>query len=238
MQKTCQVSNLAISPFQNMQEAVKAIINEDNKINPGFAIAINAEKIISMRKKPEVREILESATLRYPDGIGVVWALNKKGAKSTRIPGCELWEELMKTAGQQNIPVFIIGAKPDTLEATEKKLQSEFNVNLVGSQHGYFDDELKLINQIKASGARIVTVALGSPKQEKFIAKCREIYPEAFYMGVGGTYDVFVGNVQRAPAWAQKYHLEWFYRLAKQPTRISRQTVYIHYMLLLLTNRL
>tara|TARA_B100001939_G_scaffold347979_1_gene371783 strand:+ start:21486 stop:22193 length:708 start_codon:yes stop_codon:yes gene_type:complete len=233
-----KVSGLEITPFKDIDQAVGAILDGEGHITPGFAIALNAEKIISMRRNNDVRRVLELATLRYPDGIGVVWALRRKGAECVRIPGCELWQELMKLAGQEQTKVFIVGAKPEVMDAAKEKLIREYNVNLVGAEHGYFEDEAKLIEQIVDSGAEIITVALGSPKQEKFIHKCRERHPNAFYMGVGGTYDVFVGNVQRAPDWMQRLNLEWFYRLLKQPTRISRQVVYLQYMLLLLTNRI
>ncbi|MCP5382488.1 MAG: WecB/TagA/CpsF family glycosyltransferase [Kordiimonadaceae bacterium] len=233
-----EVSGLKINNFETLDHAVGSIINQDGTINEGFAVAINAEKIISMRKNKNVREILESATFRYTDGIGVVWALRKKGAICNRIPGCDLWQALMRRAGENNTKVFLVGAKPEVLEQASEKLTNEFNVALVGAQHGYFVDEDILIEKIVASGAEIVTVAMGSPTQEKFIAKCRAQHPEAFYMGVGGTYDVFVGNVSRAPEWAQKYNLEWFYRVLKQPSRVIRQTVLLEYFALLMLNKL
>ena len=86
-----------------------------------------------------------------------------------------------------NVPVFIIGAKPEVNQQTVEKLQNELNVSVVDSCDGYFKDDMELIETIKQSQAKIVTVALGSPRQENFINKCREVYPDAFYMGVGGT---------------------------------------------------
>ena len=232
------VSGLDITPFRDMDHAVSSILSEDDKVLAGFAIAINAEKIISLRKNEDVKRILESATLRYPDGIGVVWALRRKGAQCGRIPGCDLWIELMRAAGRKSTKVFLVGAKPHVMEQTSEKLKSEFQVNLVGNQHGYFEDEDKLIQEIVASEAKIVTVALGSPAQEKFISKCRLVHPDAFYMGVGGTYDVFVGNVKRAPKWAQDFNVEWLYRAVRQPSRIFRQSVLLEYFVLLVFNKL
>ena len=233
-----KVSGLQISPFKSIEEAVNSIINQDGSVCRGFAVAINAEKIISMRKSQNVRKILESATLRYSDGIGVVWALRKKGAICSRIPGCDLWQELMKRAGKRETRVFLVGAKSEVLDQTCEKLITKYNLLPVGVQHGYFNDEDLLIDKIAKSNAEIVTIALGSPAQEAFIAKCRIKHPNAFYMGVGGTYDVFVGNVKRAPIWAQKYCLEWLYRVAKQPSRMFRQTALLEFFTLLLFNRL
>jgi len=233
-----RISELEVTPFRDMAHVVGSIVTQDGNVKSGFAIALNAEKIISMRKNPDVRKILEMATLRYPDGIGVVWALRKKGAECCRIPGCDLWVELMKTAGQKQTKVFLVGAKPDVMAATKAKLTCEFGVNLVGVQHGYFENEETLITQIADSGAKVITVAMGSPSQEKFIAKCRDKHPDAFYMGVGGTYDVYVGNVKRAPKWAQKSNLEWFYRAIKQPHRIFRQFIILKFLFLLISNKL
>ena len=101
----------------------------------------------------------------------------------------------------------------------------QWNVNLAGTQDGYFTAEQRdaLFERIRDSGAKIVTVAMGSPKQEIFMRDCRKIHPDALYMGVGGTYDVFTGHVKRAPKVWQNMGLEWLYRLLSQPTRFRRQ---------------
>ncbi len=120
------------------------------------------------------------------------------------------------------------------------KLVDSFRVNVVGMQDGYFTEsqQAELIQRIKSSGARIVTVAMGSPRQELFINLCRQTYPDAFYMGVGGTYDVFAGNVKRAPLWACKLNVEWLYRLLANPSRFGRQVVLLEYLWLLLLGKI
>ncbi len=107
----------------------------------------------------------------------------------------------MARAGKEGTPVFLVGGKPEVLAQTEAKLRNQWNVNIVGSQDGYFKPEQRqaLFERIHASGAQIVTVAMGSPKQEIFMRDCRLVHPDALYMGVGGTYDVFTGHVKRAP---------------------------------------
>lgn len=231
------VGGIHITPFSSMENAVDFVI-QGNNVTPGFAVAINAEKVLSAQKNPSVMEVIRNATLRYADGIAVVWTIKQKGVSNARIPGCDLWHELMRKAGKQNLPVFIIGATPEVNSKTADKLKMDFNVNLVGSVDGYFKDEEALIQQVANSGAKIVTVGMGSPAQEKFINACREVYPDAFYMGVGGTYDVFVGHVVRAPKWMQKIHLEWFYRLASDPKRIFRQHVLVRYLKLHILKKL
>ena len=116
----------------------------------------------------------------------------------------------MARAGAQGTPVFLIGGKPEVLAQTEQQLRQRWNVNIVGSQDGYFaaDQRQALFERIRDSGAKIVTVAMGSPRQEILMRDCREVYPQALYMGVGGTYDVFTGHVQRAPKFWQDLGLE------------------------------
>ena len=236
MNKTCTIGGLEISAYDSMEHAVDSILHQGNVVS-GFAVAVNAEKIVSSYEKADVKNILESATIRYPDGAGVSLVMSKRGCPSARIPGCDLWLELMKGSAPLSVPVFIVGAKPEVNQQTVDKLKEELNVNVVDSCDGYFKDDAELIERIKQSQAKVVTVALGSPRQENFINKCREVYPEAFYMGVGGTYDVFTDRVKRAPQWAQKYNLEWFYRLACQPTRITRQLKLVKYLSLVVTKK-
>ena len=124
-------------------------------------------------------------------------------------------KRLMERAGREGTPVFLIGGKPQVLAQTEDKLRRQWNVNIVGSQDGYFTpaDREALFARIAASGAKIVTVAMGSPRQEILMRDCKAVWPQALYMGVGGTYDVFTGHVKRAPKIWQKMGLEWLYRL-------------------------
>jgi UDP-N-acetyl-D-mannosaminouronate:lipid I N-acetyl-D-mannosaminouronosyltransferase len=126
----------------------------------------------------------------------------------------------------------LIGGKPDVLAQTEAKLRQQWNVNIVGSQDGYFKPEERqvLFERIQASSAKIVTVAMGSPKQEILMRDCRQVHPDALYMGVGGTYDVFTGHVKRAPKIWQKLGLEWLYRLLSQPSRLTRQLRLLRYL--------
>jgi UDP-N-acetyl-D-mannosaminouronate:lipid I N-acetyl-D-mannosaminouronosyltransferase len=148
------------------------------------------------------------------------------------VAGADLWEALMARAGADGTPVFLIGGKPEILAQTEQKLRAQWQVNIVGSQNGYFnaDEQQALFTRIRDSGAKIVTVAMGSPRQEILMRDCRQVYPDALYMGVGGTYDVFTGHVKRAPKAWQNLGLEWLYRLLSQPSRIRRQLRLLRYL--------
>ena len=224
---------LQLIGWRDMQHALNYLFAE-GRLRPGTLVAINAEKMLTAEDNPEVRDLINAAEFKYADGISVVRSVRKKfpQAQISRVAGADLWEALMARAGQEGTPVFLIGGKPEVLAQTAAKLRAQWHVNSVGSQDGYFTPEQRqaLFERIHASGAQIVTVAMGSPKQEIFMRDCRKIHPEALYMGVGGTYDVFTGHVKRAPKLWQNLGLEWLYRLLSQPSRITRQLRLLRYL--------
>lgn len=138
----------------------------------------------------------------------------------------------MARAGKEGTPVFLVGGKPEVLAQTEANCGRSGTSILWVARDGYFTPEQRqaLFARIHASGAKIVTVAMGSPKQELLMRDCREVHPHALYMGVGGTYDVFTGHVKRAPKIWQNLGLEWLYRLLSQPKRITRQMRLLRYL--------
>jgi len=224
---------LKLIGWRNMQHALDHLY-AGGSLKPGTLVAINAEKMLAVENDPQVRALIEAAEYKYADGISVVRSIRKKypQAKVERVAGADLWEELMARAGKEGTPVFLVGGKPDVLAQTQEKLRAQWQVNIVGSQDGYFSGEQRqaLFERIRDSGAKIVTVAMGSPRQEILMRDCREVYPQALYMGVGGTYDVFTGHVKRAPKVWQRMGLEWLYRLLSQPRRITRQLKLLRYL--------
>ncbi|WP_200553519.1 lipopolysaccharide N-acetylmannosaminouronosyltransferase [Kosakonia sp. LAM2021] len=224
---------LKLVGWRDMQHALDFLCT-DGQIKQGTLVAINAEKMLTLEDDAQVRALIEAAEYKYADGISVVRSLRKKfpQAQVSRVAGADLWEQLMARAGKAGTPVFLVGGKPEVLTQTEQKLRTQWQVNVVGSQDGYFSPAQRqaLFERIRDSGAKIVTVAMGSPKQEIFMRDCRAVWPDALYMGVGGTYDVFTGHVKRAPTLWQKFGLEWLYRLLSQPTRLKRQLRLLRYL--------
>ena len=224
---------LQLIGWRDMQHALDFLF-ADGQMKSGTLVAINAEKMLAVEDNAEVKSLIEAAEFKYADGISVVRSIRKKypDANVSRVAGADLWEALMARAGEEGTPVFLVGGKPEVLAQTQAKLRAQWNVNIVGSQDGYFTPEQRpaLFEQIHASGAKIVTVAMGSPKQEIFMRDCRQVHPHALYMGVGGTYDVFTGHVKRAPKVWQNLGLEWLYRLLSQPSRITRQLRLLRYL--------
>lgn len=240
MKKEVTIGGISISNFESIEDAITTEIITSTGVKPGVAIAINPEKIVTALAQPELKKIIDNASLRYPDGIGVAYVMGKKlGKKISRIPGCELWESIMTRSGSTQIPVYIMGGTNEVIGKTKEKLINS-GVNIVGYRNGYFepDQQSQIINEIVASGAKIVSVALGSPKQELFIYQCKALMPNTFFMGVGGTYDVYIGNVKRAPYFFRKMHAEWLFRLLSQPTRLSRQIKLFKYITLYFKGKL
>lgn len=230
---TYTLRGLELIGWRNMQHALDFLYAGGN-LKQGTLVAINAEKMLTREDDAEVKTLINAAEFKYADGISVVRSINKKYPKAnvSRVAGADLWEALMARAGAEGTPVFLIGGKPDVLAETTEKLRKQWNVNLVGMQDGYFtaQERQALFERIRDSGAKIVTVAMGSPKQEILMRDCRKVYPDALYMGVGGTYDVFTGHVKRAPKVWQNLGLEWLYRLLSQPSRIKRQLRLLRYL--------
>lgn len=224
---------LKLIGWRNMQHALDHLY-AGGALKQGTLVAINAEKMLAVENDAQVRALIEAAEYKYADGISVVRSIRKKypQAKVERVAGADLWEELMARAGKEGTPVFLVGGKSDVLAQTQEKLRAQWQVNIVGSQDGYFtaDQRQALFERIRDSGAKIVTVAMGSPRQEILMRDCREVYPQALYMGVGGTYDVFTGHVKRAPKVWQRMGLEWLYRLLSQPSRLTRQLKLLRYL--------
>lgn len=236
--QSIDIAGIPVKPFKSFEHVLESVFDEAQVI-PGAAIAINPEKILQSMESLEVKSILLDATIRYADGIGVVKVMEKKsGEKLSRIAGADLWLEIIKKTAKTDNSVFLLGSKPEVIEQCKSKLLKEIGVNIAGSCDGYFTDKAKLITDIKQSNADIVIVALGSPKQELFIKECMQSHPNAFYMGVGGSFDVYVGNVKRAPQFWINLNLEWFYRLASEPKRFFRQLRLIKFLYLHLANKL
>lgn len=228
-----QIRGISLSGFSDMAQFVD-YLNQQGELKTGTLVAINAEKVLTAEADAAVHQLIDTAEYKYADGISIVRSIRKKypQANVSRIAGADLWEALMERAGREGTPVFLIGGQPAVLAQTMDKLRRLWNVNIVGSQDGFFtpDQREALFTRIRESGAKLVTVAMGSPRQEILMRDCKASYPDALYMGVGGTYDVFTGQVKRAPKIWQRMGLEWLYRLISQPTRLKRQLRLLKYL--------
>jgi N-acetylglucosaminyldiphosphoundecaprenol N-acetyl-beta-D-mannosaminyltransferase len=139
------------------------------------------------------------------------------------VPGIEFASALMLHLAQTEKRLYLLGAKPGVAEAAAARLQGQYpGLVICGTHDGYFKDDGPVVEDIRQSGADVVFVCLGAPKQEKWIAANGKNAGARLYVGLGGSLDVFAGQVKRAPEAFQKLGLEWFYRLLKQPSRMGR----------------
>ena len=227
-----------VSPlsYEDLKKNIEKDIENNKK---SFIVAINPEKILKARKDEKLKELLNNATYEIPDGIGVIYASKlRKGNIKTRITGIDSMEMLCKLSEEKKYKIFMYGAKEETLKKAKENLEIKFpNIQIVGTINGYEKDNDKIISSINKSKADIVFVALGSPKQEYWITENMDKVSAKIFQGVGGSFDVFSGNIKRAPKWMQKIGLEWLYRLIKEPKRIFRQIKLVKFLWLALIEK-
>lgn len=189
-------------------------------------VVVNVAKLVHMQKDVQLKESVEACDIINIDGMGVVLGARFLGNDvPERVAGVDLFYNLIGMSEQEGFPVFLLGATSDVVEETTRRLQAQHpKLNLAGFHHGYFwDDEEAVVNQIKQSGAKLLFVAITSPKKENFINKWQDRLGVDFVMGVGGTFDVVAGKVNRAPMWMQNYGLEWLYRVVQEPRRMWKR---------------
>lgn len=212
-----KLQGLPVDTF-TFEKAIEYALNISGQI-----VTINPEMITYAKKNPDFKNIIENAQLIIPDGIGVELGLKILGKSVKRIAGIEFAKTLLVEFSKKNSPVALVGAKEEIITKAKENLEKEIEgMNIVYSHNGYFEDDEKILADLAKSNPRYVLIALGSPKQEKFINKAKKLMPEALFIGIGGSFDVWSGVVERAPEIYQKIGLEWLYRTIKEPKRFKR----------------
>lgn len=193
-------------------------------------VVVNASKLVLAEQDLKLQEILVTSDIITADGMSVVWASrcsrNFGAGLVERVTGIDTMIELSQRAAQKGYRIFLLGAAPGVAQAAAQQLQTDFpGVHIVGCQDGYFPDSESghIASMIQASRPDILFVAMGSPKQEHWLASYGAQTGAAFCIGVGGSFDHIAGRVQRAPRWMQKAGLEWLFRFAQEPRRLWRR---------------
>ena len=217
--------SLRVTPFLDYRHActcVEGLIESGRK---AFSVAINPEKIYQAEHDRELAGLINSAQVFICDGIGAALAVRVLHRRSLRrITGVALFFELVKKSAEKGWKLFLLGASPESNQGAYDALRGKYpGLRIVGRHDGYFEDSGWVIEDINRSGADIVFVAMGSPKQEQWIAENRDKIDAPFCMGVGGTFDVVSGRVKWAPPICRKTGTEWLYRLVSEPKRWRRQ---------------
>ncbi len=205
-----------------------------------YVVTPNPEIVFAARKNPAFAKALSDADIVLPDGIGVVYASKILGHKGfVRLPGIEFGSSMLQIAAEEGYGVYLLGAKPGVAEKAAENLRAEYpGLIICGTADGYFKSDEPVAERIKQSGARLVFVCLGFPKQELWIAENRHNTGAALHLALGGSLDVFAGNVKRAPDFWCRLGLEWFYRLIKEPQRIKRMWKLPYILILALGERI
>lgn len=218
----------------NMQEAVEKCKEFIKGSDGNLIVTPNPEIVMRAREDEEFKNIINNAELVVPDGIGIVKAANiLKTPLKERVAGYDLICNLLEDGKDGSISFYFFGSKPGFAEKAKQKLEEKYpNIKIVGTHTGYFnsEEEEEIVKEIRKLRPDVLLVGIGAPKQEKFINKYKN---EDFFkigIGCGGSIDVLAGEVKRAPKLFIKLHLEWFYRLLKQPSRFGRMMVLPKFM--------
>jgi N-acetylglucosaminyldiphosphoundecaprenol N-acetyl-beta-D-mannosaminyltransferase len=207
-------------------ELVHEMIAANKKKN--CILAVNPEKILALQKNASLRHLFEGAALLLPDGIGVVIASRLLyGEKIPRLPGADLMQRLCAEAADKKYKIFIYGSAEGVNKKAVENISGSYpGINIVGRAHGFQKEEAidNLIHEINESGADILFIALGSPRQEEWLIQNLPRLHVGICQGIGGTLDTIAGTTKRAPVLFRKAGLEWLYRLVKEPKRIYRQS--------------
>ena len=221
-----KILDVPVHPL-TMGEAVSILEESITSGEQAFVVTANAEIIMMCQEDAGYKKIVsQDAQLVLPDGAGAVWAGRHLGYKvPERVAGFDLYCQLLDKAAQKGYKAFFFGGSPGIAEAAKAKSEELYpGVQVVGCRNGYFKEEESqaIIEEINASGADMLFAALGAPKQEKWLVRYREQLKPKILMGIGGSFDVFAGKMERAPKWMQDASLEWLFRLYKQPSRFMR----------------
>ena len=227
-----------------MEDALKKV--EDAVVNNKCIhhSVINAGKVVLMQKDKILTQSVVSADLINADGQSIVWAARFLGLRiPQRVAGIDLMENLISLSHKNNYKCFFLGASKEVIEALVVKYSKQYSKNMVaGYRNGYFnsDEEKDIVEEITNSGANILFVAITSPKKEIFLNRYKkDLKSINFIMGVGGSFDVIVGKVKRAPLTAQKLGLEWFYRFLQEPRRMWKRYFFgnVKFIFLVIKNK-
>ena len=207
-----------------MAEAVAEGVRLMNSPGAHYIVTPNPEIVEICARDAEANSAINGADMVIADGVGIIHGAKLLGTPlKAKLPGIEFASELMGKMAEQSKSLFLFGAKPGIAESAAANLAKKYpGLKIAGVNDGYFEDDKPIIEKIKNSGADVVFVCLGAPKQEKWMEQNGEATGAHLLLGIGGSLDVFAGVVKRAPKIYQKLGMEWFYRLLKQPSRIGR----------------
>lgn len=221
------------------QEFVDQLKKDSDEHANRFVVTANPEIVLTALNDPKYSDVIKGSDYLTADGIGIVKGAAILGESlPERVTGYDTMCAILKWADKAHKSVYFLGARPEVISTMIEKIRSDYpGLRIAGYHDGYFKDDTEIVSEIAASGPDFVFCALGFPKQEYFIARNRRA-ADAIWMGIGGSFDVLAGYAERAPQWWIDHHIEWLYRLVKEPSRFIRMLALPKYLLLVLKSRL
>lgn len=208
---------------------------------PHLVVTADSSGIVQAQTDPGLAELYETADLVTPDSAGVVWAMKRAGRPvPARVSGVDIVDHVCGVSAERGWRIFFLGAAPGVAELAAERMRLRHpGCNIVGARHGYFPAESDgvVAAEVAETKPDILFVAMGIPRQEKFIRATESVIGAKVAMGVGGTFDVFSGKVKRAPKLLQQLKLEWLWRLAQNPKKIGKVMLLPRFVGMILRDR-
>jgi N-acetylglucosaminyldiphosphoundecaprenol N-acetyl-beta-D-mannosaminyltransferase len=210
-----------------MSETLERVRVSMRDRKPLHHVAMNVAKFVKMRGDRELRADVECSDLVGVDGMGIVFAARALGiADAERVAGVDLMHEVIAVCAREGYSPYFLGAREQVLNLALANVRKRYpSIRIAGAQHGYYpaEDEPRVVEAIRESGADCLFIAMPTPRKERFLARYRAQLGAPFIMGVGGSVDVLAGYVKRAPEWMQAIGCEWLFRTAQEPGRMWRR---------------
>lgn len=217
---------LSLGSYQSIQES---IITAARQGQSGTICFANVHMCVEAHHNPDIARAVNKANWVVADGVPLLWAMRLLyGVKQERITGLDMLPSLLERAAKEKLPVFFYGSTDDVLAQTVRVCRQNYpSLKIAGTLSPPFraltaDEEIQISRQITASGAKLVFVALGCPKQEVWLDRMRSQIPSVL-LAIGGALPVLAGEVSRSPNWMQRWGLEWFYRFLQEPRRLFKR---------------
>jgi N-acetylglucosaminyldiphosphoundecaprenol N-acetyl-beta-D-mannosaminyltransferase len=224
------------------QEATEVILDFARNETGAQVVTLGTEMVVYAQRDAAFRDAVNAAALSLCDTIGVLAVARRRGAQlRERVTGVELVESLCRTAAAEGLPVYFLGGAEGIAADAAAILEVSFpGLQVVGARNGFFspEQEAEIVDAIRTSGARLLFVGLGSPRQEFWLAHNLRATGCGAGIGVGGSFDVISGRVKRAPMLWRQLGLEWLYRLMREPARFRRQLALPYFVWLVALDRL
>jgi N-acetylglucosaminyldiphosphoundecaprenol N-acetyl-beta-D-mannosaminyltransferase len=227
--ETCVVMGVSYR-VSDMDSAVDAVLRRAQSGRGGYACLAGVHGVITAQHRPELMNAFRQAWVNFPDGEPVAWMMRKLGApQTTRVAGPDLMPAVIEHGQDRGVRHFLFGSTPDVLEQLEQRLLERApGARIVGTMSPPFrplsdEEEVRIVRKIRMTGANIVWVGLGLPKQDEWMCRNAERLGPCLALGVGAAFDFLSGTKKRAPAWMRARGLEWLHRMCSEPHRLGRR---------------